>query len=222
MNNRSANLSYRNYAGYHKPLKSKKKKFPLAKLITIVLLVAVIFAVPTYAYVHNKPTDPKSTPKTTVLKSSSNTPIVKTQSTACAGNTLSKLIVASISQRHLWVCQGSQIVYQTPVITGDMNVIADATPVGTYKIYAKETKVYLTGSDSRGSWNDFVNYWMPFLDNQYGVFGLHDATWRTASDFGSISPYSNNASHGCIELPLSAGEWIYNWSTIGTPVTIES
>jgi lipoprotein-anchoring transpeptidase ErfK/SrfK len=102
------------------------------------------------------------------------------------------------------------------------NLPADLTPVGTYHIYAKEINLYLKGSDSTGSWNDYVNYWMPWLDNQYGQYGFHDATWRPDSAFGNISPYSSDASHGCVELPLATAKWLYNWAQIGTTVTVES
>lgn len=140
----------------------------------------------------------------------------------CAGNTLNELILVSISQRHMWACQQSTTVYDSPVVTGISYLAADLTPTGTYHIYAKETDRNLTGSDSTGSWNDFVYYWMPFLHNEYGNYGFHDATWRAASDFGNISPDSANASHGCVELPLATAKWLYDWTYVGTTVTIEN
>ena len=158
---------------------------------------------------------------TLVAESTTTLPTIQTVTTGCSGGTTGNVIVVSISQRYLWACEGSKIVYQTAVVTGDMNIVADATPIGTFHIYSKQTSLYLRGSDSRGSWNDYVSYWIPFLDNQYGVFGMHDATWRSASDFGTISQYSDNASHGCIELPLAAAAFLYNWSSIGTPLVIE-
>jgi lipoprotein-anchoring transpeptidase ErfK/SrfK len=102
------------------------------------------------------------------------------------------------------------------------NLPADLTPTGTYHIYAKQTDTTLTGSDSTGSWNDYVYYWMPFLDNQYGTYGFHDATWRPANAFGNVDPYSSKGSHGCVELPLATSKWLYNWSAVGTTVTINS
>jgi len=140
----------------------------------------------------------------------------------CASNTLSQLVLVSISQRHLWACQGSQSVYDSPVVTGMEFLAADLTPTGTYHIYGKETDLTLTGSDSTGSWSDPVSYWMPFLHNQYGSYGFHDATWRPNSAFGNISPDSSDASHGCVELPLATAAWLYNWTYVGTTVTIES
>jgi lipoprotein-anchoring transpeptidase ErfK/SrfK len=63
---------------------------------------------------------------------------------------------------------------------------------------------------------------MPFLDNEYGQYGLHDATWRSPGDFGNISPSSSDGSQGCVELPLATAAWLYNWVVIGTPVTIQN
>jgi lipoprotein-anchoring transpeptidase ErfK/SrfK len=151
-------------------------------------------------------------------------PIVvkSTAANPCTDNKLDKLALVSISQRHMWACQGSQKVYDSAVITGIDYLAADVTPTGTYKVYAKQTDTTLTGSDTTGSWSDPVSYWMPFLHNQYGSYGFHDATWRAASDFGTISPDSATASHGCVELPLATAKWLYNWIQVGTTVTIES
>jgi len=140
----------------------------------------------------------------------------------CATNSAPQMIFVSISQRHMWACAGATQVYDSPVITGMENLAADLTPTGTYTIYAKIRDTHLIGHDSTGSWNDYVNYWMPFLSNQYGIYGFHDATWRAPSDFGNISPYSSNASHGCVEMPLAAATWLYNWGVIGTSLTINS
>jgi lipoprotein-anchoring transpeptidase ErfK/SrfK len=140
----------------------------------------------------------------------------------CANNQLPQLILVSVSQRHLWACNGTTQVYDSAVVTGDEGHADTLTPVGTYHIYAMETDKTLTGSDENGSWDDFVYYWMPFLYNQYGAYGLHDATWRPANAFGNISPDSSTASNGCVELPLATAKWIYDWASVGTTVTIES
>jgi lipoprotein-anchoring transpeptidase ErfK/SrfK len=63
---------------------------------------------------------------------------------------------------------------------------------------------------------------MPFLNNKYGTYGLHDATWRASTDFGNISPSSSLASHGCVEMPLAAAAWLFDWAAIGTTVTIQA
>ena len=133
-----------------------------------------------------------------------------------------KTIIVSITQRHLWACAEGKRAYDSPVVTGYMGDPSNLTPVGTYKIYAKQTDQYLTGTDDLGSWNDYVHYWMPFLDNQYGAYGFHDATWRSDSAFGNIDPNSKDASHGCVELPLATAKWLYDWSSVGTTVIVRA
>lgn len=140
----------------------------------------------------------------------------------CAGNTEAKFIRVSVEKRHLWACEGEKLVRDSAVITGLRGHAETETPVGTYKIYAKAAGIRLTGSDSRGGWNYPVHTWMSFLDNQYGTYGFHDATWRPDSEFGSISPDSDKASHGCIELPLGHAQWLYNWAPVGTVLTVEA
>lgn len=140
----------------------------------------------------------------------------------CEGNTLDKFIKVSVSQKRLWACEKDKSVRSTSVITGLKDHPETETPAGTYKIYGKTTNTTLKGSDSRGSWSDPVYYWMPFLDNKYGTYGFHDATWRANSDFGKIGPDSEEASHGCVELPLASSKWLYEWAPVGTTVTVES
>ncbi len=164
---------------------------------------------------------PKSTLPTAQTSQSSVAAAVA-QTSVCTANSLSNDVIVSITKRHLWACSGKQQVYQSPVVTGIAYLPADLTPTGTYRVYSKQTNLHLKGSDTTGSWDDPVSYWMPFLHNKYGTYGFHDATWRAASDFGNISPNSANASHGCVELPLATAKWLYSWVNIGTSVTIES
>lgn len=148
--------------------------------------------------------------------------LVAVPTTICSPNNLSQLVIVSTSQQHMWACSTYNLVYDAPVVTGMQNYPADITPTGTFKIYSKQTNLFLTGSDSTGSWHEFVSYWMPFLTNQYGVYGFHDASWRANSDFGNISPASDNASHGCVELPTAAAQWLYSWAAKGTTVSINN
>ena len=140
----------------------------------------------------------------------------------CADNTLDKFIKISISQRHLWACEGSKVAFESPVITGMEKHDETRTPVGTYKVYGKVTDTRLTGKDSTGSWDRPVSYWMPFLHNEHGVYGFHDATWRPDSEFGTIDPNSEQGSHGCVELPIGVSQQLYNWTPLHTTLSVES
>jgi hypothetical protein len=139
----------------------------------------------------------------------------------CASNNIDKVIIVGLNQQHLWACSFNVTSYSTPVVTGYTGLAADVTPVGNYQIFTKETNVNLTGSDGISSWNVHVSYWMPFLFNKYGAYGFHDATWRTPSEFGHVSTSTENASHGCVEMPLGGAQWLFNWAQVGTQIQIE-
>ena len=200
--------------------------------ITIIVLIAVILGLSIWHIEDHKSATVKhsAVTKTTTVVATKPKPVPS----VCAGNIISQEVIVSITKQHLWACSGATQSYDSPVITGMETLAADLTPVGTYKIYAKETDVYLKGHDSTGSWDDFVNYWMPFLDNQYGVYGFHDLTQaangangRANSDFGNINVYApytaaEHGSHGCVEVPLTTSAWLYNWAQIGTTVVIKA
>jgi lipoprotein-anchoring transpeptidase ErfK/SrfK len=138
----------------------------------------------------------------------------------CAGNATGNTILVDTASRHLWACEGTTTVYDTSVITGYSGLASTITPVGTYKIYGKQLDQTLKGSDAKGSWDVPVSYWEPFLSNQYGIYGFHDANWRDPAQFGTLPDTSKDASHGCVELPLAAMKWLYNWSQVGTTLTV--
>lgn len=170
-----------------------------------------------------QPIKPESSAAATAAIPESNEPASKpAAATECTGNTQAKLIKVSVSKRHLWACEGEKVVRDGPVITGMLKYEETLTPPGTYQVYAKQTDTRLTGSDSAGSWNYPVSYWMPFLDNQHGTYGFHDATWRPNSDFGNIDPAGDKASHGCIELLKDDMQWLYEWAPAKTTLVVEN
>jgi lipoprotein-anchoring transpeptidase ErfK/SrfK len=132
-------------------------------------------------------------------------------STPCASNPDSQVILVSIRLQRAWMCQRKTQVYSTLVTTGAENV-GNGTPVGTWHIQDKQTDRYLVGPGYR----DFVQYWMPFD----GDFGFHDASWQTMP-YGSPG-YKANGSHGCIHLPLPAMKWFFRWASAETAVTIQA
>lgn len=127
----------------------------------------------------------------------------------CTNNSASQLVVVSISQQHMWACEGFNQVYDTAITSGAAQA-GTPTPTGTWHIYAKRRNINLTGP----TWDDFVSYWLPF----YADYGFHDASWQLFP-FGDPA-YVSQGSHGCVHLPTPAMGWLYNWSRVGTAVTI--
>ncbi len=203
--------------------------------IKAIVLVFVIAAVGLFVYRDQRQTTVSQVKDSTSTASQAAQAAVSKAKQAvnhCGGNKLDKAVIVSIKAQHLWACQGTRLVHGNAVITGMELYPADLTPKGTYKITGKLTDQYLKGSDATGSWDDFVNYWMPFLYNQYGAYGFHDLTQtangangRADSDFGNIdinapSTAAKHGSHGCVEMPLAAMRWLYDWAPAGTTVSI--
>lgn len=217
---------------FHRPqMQAPKKRRHLSlQLALVVILFIILASTAVYGLSHidtssnkNSKDSPSTTQSKTEKTSNSNTNATSvTVTNYCANNTLSQNVLVSISKRHMWACENAKTVYDSAVVTGMENLPADLTPTGTYHIFSKQTNLYLNGSDSTGSWHDYVYYWMPWLSNQYGLYGFHDATWRKPTEFGNIDPNSSKASHGCVELPLATAKWLYDWSSVGTTVTIQS
>ena len=128
---------------------------------------------------------------------------------ACVGNTVSKRVIVSIDEQHLWLCQGGNIYAESDVTTGAENN-GHGTPTGNFAVYSKQRDTFLTGPGYRSH----VNYWMPFIRG----YGLHDASWRRVFGAGT---YASVGSHGCVNMPVSFTPTVYNWVNVGTQVTIK-
>ena len=100
------------------------------------------------------------------------------------------------------------MVFDTPCVSGKISN-NHGTHTGVYPIAYKQKDATLRGDN----YESHVNFWMPFNMGE----GLHDATWR--SSFGGTI-YKNSGSHGCVNLPLSAAEEIYNIVDAGWPVLV--
>ncbi len=98
---------------------------------------------------------------------------------------------------------------QTPVLTSLASTGTRYTPtvVGTFKIYVKYTSTRMTGG-SGASYYDLPN--VPYTMYFYKGYALHGTYWH--NNFGTPM------SHGCVNLPTSNAEWLFNWAPVGTQV----
>jgi lipoprotein-anchoring transpeptidase ErfK/SrfK len=139
----------------------------------------------------------------------------RTLSTSLISLDLGRYIEINLSKQHLWVWQDHQVIFDSPVTSGAAGA-GFPTAEGLFAIYYKTTNTHLVGNQygPRYNYDVFVQYWMPF----YLGFGLHDASWRNGN-FGG-QDYYYGGSHGCVNLPLATAAFLYNWSTVGTPVWV--
>ena len=123
---------------------------------------------------------------------------------------MASYVEVSIGAQHLWFYKDYQLLLESDVVTG---CVAKGTPTqtGIFPIAYKESPATLIPSNETNGTS--VQYWMPFYDGQ----GLHDATWRTA--FGG-QIYQYRGSHGCVNMPYYAAEFIFNNADSGTPVVL--
>lgn len=119
------------------------------------------------------------------------------------GNTY---IEIDYTNQHLWFYKEGQLILETDIVSGNI-ARKNGSPDGIYKIVYKERNATLVGENYASA----VNYFMPFAYN----VGIHDANWR--SSFGGTI-YKSSGSHGCINIPPSIAQTLYDNLEIGTPV----
>lgn len=115
-------------------------------------------------------------------------------------------VEADLTNQHLYLYYNGELVLETDFVSGKISN-GNGTPPGVFGITYKKTDAVLRGE----GYATPVKYWMPF----YGDFGMHDAKWR--KEFGG-DIYLSNGSHGCINLPPSMAEQIYQYVSKGFPV----
>ena len=126
----------------------------------------------------------------------------------------STYIEVSIDEQHLWYYENGEMVMDSPVVTGNKG--NHDTPKGVFTVMFTQHPAVLRGRimpNGEPEYESPVSYWMPFYDG----CGFHDATWR-GSFGGSI--YAYNGSHGCVNMPYSAAQELFEYVDGGTVVVI--
>ncbi len=111
-------------------------------------------------------------------------------------------IDVDLTNQLLAAYEGQKLVRITSVSTGLANT---PTPTGQYHIWIK-----LRYDDMSGPGYYLSN--VPYVMYFHGGYGLHGTTWH--ANFGQPM------SHGCVNLPTSEAEWLFNWAQVGTMVNI--
>ncbi len=125
-------------------------------------------------------------------------------------NDLVEYVEVDLSQQHLWFYKDGALIIDSPLVSGCV-AKKNETQTGIFPIAYKESPATLIPANETNGTK--VQYWMPFYDGQ----GLHDASWRT--NFGG-NIYLTNGSHGCVNLPPSTAQVIFENADTGTPVIL--
>lgn len=120
----------------------------------------------------------------------------------------STYVEINLTAQHLYFYKNGQKIVDSDFVSGNLAKGYD-TPTGTYALTYKDKDAVLRGPGYASP----VTFWMPFN----GGVGMHDASWR--STYGGTI-YKTNGSHGCINLPYSAAQKIFNNISTGDPVLV--
>jgi L,D-transpeptidase catalytic domain len=136
-----------------------------------------------------------------------------------------KEIIVSLSHQWLWAYDNGKVVFNAAVMTGRP---ALPTPTGTYHVFLKLHPTTFTSPWPVGSpyWYPptFINY---ALEWRAGGFFLHDSWWHSVYGPGTNGWHFDPkfgwqwGTHGCVAMPFSTAQWLYNWAPIGTTVIIK-
>ena len=119
-------------------------------------------------------------------------------------------VVVSLAAQRLWAYEGEEVVLTTLVSTGTAETWETATPVGQWRISVKLPWETMEGTVGGVPYRvEDVPHVMYFTDEGHA---LHGTYWH--ANFGAPM------SHGCVNLPLDAAEWLYGWAPEGTGVTV--
>jgi lipoprotein-anchoring transpeptidase ErfK/SrfK len=117
-----------------------------------------------------------------------------------------KWIEIDLSSQTLIAWSGRTRMYTTRVSTGTNKY---PTVQGTFRVYTKLRSQRMRGGTGRDRY-DLPN--VPHVMYFYRDYAIHGAYWH--NNFG------RPMSHGCVNLPLRAAQWMYNWAPIGTQVVV--
>jgi lipoprotein-anchoring transpeptidase ErfK/SrfK len=135
-----------------------------------------------------------------------------------------QVILVSLAQQWLWAYQDGQLVYATPVTTGQPDL---RTPAGTFHVTRRLANTTFYSPWPKGSPYYYtplhINYALLFRD---GGFYIHDAPWRQMFGPSTQDPHqlpsggTESGSHGCVNVTTAAGAWLYQWVHVGALVVI--
>lgn len=121
--------------------------------------------------------------------------------------TAEKLITVDIGKQMLSAWDGGRIVFQSKVSTGMKHA---PTVQGSFRIWRK-----VPLQDMKGNYPPYPPYKLKDVPNVmyfYGAYAIHGTYWHNS--------FGRRASHGCVNVPVAASEWLYAFADRGTRVEV--
>ncbi|UJP08807.1 L,D-transpeptidase [Microbacterium sp. KUDC0406] len=111
--------------------------------------------------------------------------------------------VVDLSKQHAYFYENGRLVRDWAVSTGRPGF---DTRQGHFRIRAHVAKQDMVGET-------YVTKDVPWVTYFNGNQAFHGTYWH--SNFGHVM------SHGCVNMPISAAKWVYNWAPDGFQVTVQ-
>jgi len=119
-------------------------------------------------------------------------------------------IEVDLSSQQLYAYEGALLVYTAPVATGRNGF---NTPTGEYAVYRKAELHTMRGSLNGETWKVPNVPWIMYIN---GGVAIHGTYWH--NKFGT----GYRLSHGCVNVGMDDAQWLYEWASVGTPVTVHN
>lgn len=119
-----------------------------------------------------------------------------------------------LKMQHMWYYENGEMKMESDIVSGYPSESRN-TPAGVYKLWLKERGKTLVGSSDGQSYASYVEFWNYF--STIGI-GFHDASWQGGVFGGEKYQSPTWGSHGCVNLPYDAAEYIYENAPLDTPV----
>ncbi|SFD03132.1 L,D-transpeptidase family protein [Ruminococcus albus] len=119
-----------------------------------------------------------------------------------------------LKMQHMWYYENGEMKMESDIVSGYPSESRN-TPAGVYKLWLKERGKTLVGSSDGQSYASYVEFWNYF--STIGI-GFHDASWQGGVFGGEKYQSPTWGSHGCVNLPYDAAQYIYENAPLDTPV----
>ncbi len=127
----------------------------------------------------------------------------------------SREIHISLGLQILYLIEADKVIATFPILTGQQGM---ETPPGVYEALSKSPATTMTGAVGTPleyrvenvPWNIF------FIGRTYAIHGNY---WKPEEYFGKQPTWTG--SHGCVGLLPENARLVYDWTPLGTKITIE-
>ncbi len=139
------------------------------------------------------------------------------------GRDSKRVIVVSLYEQAMRIYDNGKLVKAFETTTGRPE---RPSPPGSWWVEGKQTNITFHSSDPKSSpfWyaDTHINFALPFHS---GGYFIHDSWWRADYGFGTNFPHPDPSgedfgSHGCINLPTTQAQWVYNFVQLYTGVIV--